>query len=60
MKSIIKKKIPHFGPLKGANRLRKNEKYYNSSDSKFSYKNPSNLNVSSRKGRQIDQQREKI
>ena len=56
MKSIIKKKIPHFGPLKGANRLRKNEKYYNSSDSKFSYKSPSsNLNVSSRKGRQIDQ-----
>ena len=48
--NLLKKKIPHFGPLKGATKWKKVERQYNSSDTK----------ICKRKGKHIDKERQKI
>ena len=57
-KPFIRKKIPHFGPLKGASKWKKGEKHANSSDTKFNYSSSSTMGM--RKNRQVNEEREKI
>jgi CBS-domain-containing membrane protein len=57
IKNLNKKRVPHFGPLKGAAKWRKSEKH-NSSDIKFNYNHPSS--TSAKREQYLDKEREKI
>lgn len=55
----IKKRIPHFGPLKGAKNRNKIEKHY-STDIKYQQNSTSNLSSNLVGRKQIDKERERI
>jgi hypothetical protein len=52
VKSSVKKRIPHFGPLKGVAKWKKNDRHYNSTDLKSTH--PQSTNLAMSKGYQID------
>ena len=53
LKSSLKKRIPHFGPLKGATKWKKGERHYTSTDLKYTPHSNSG-SLSAKKGYQID------
>lgn len=52
IKHNLKKRIPHFGPLKGTGKFKKGDRHYTSTDLKYNHSQSGSLSLN--KGYQID------